>query len=102
MVAYRRSPLARIKLNRVSSGKRSSTFCKKKISVCDLCVTICVVSCCHQKFFVNSDWCSTYSEQRDQVMLQVVAYTLTRLKAKENCKTVSTKSARGRLLEGVV
>ena len=85
-----------------SLPRRGHLLFGKKFIVCDLCVTICVVSCCHQKFFVNSDGCCTYSEQRDQVKLQVVAYTLTRLKTKENCKTVSTKSARGRLLEGVV
>ena len=54
----------------------------------------------HQEFFVDSEWCSTYCEQRDQVMHQVFAYE--RLKTMENCKTVSTKSARGRLREGFV
>ena len=57
-------------------------------------------SCSHQKFFVDFDWCGTYSEQRDQVMRQVVAYK--RLKTVENCKTVSTKSTRDHLWEGFV
>ena len=32
-----------------------------------------VVPCCHWKFFVYSEWSSTYSEQRDNTMRQVVA-----------------------------
>ena len=33
-----------------------------------------VVPCCHWKFFVYSEWHSTYSKQRDVTRCQVVAY----------------------------
>ena len=54
-----------------------------------------VAPCCNWKSFVYSERYSTYSEQRDHTMCQVVAYKT--LKNNGNNKTVWPKSVHGRL-----
>ena len=49
-----------------------------------------VVPCCHRKFFVYSEWHSTYSKQGDLTICQMVAYK--RLKTMKTYKTVRRES----------
>ena len=60
----------------------------------------CVVSLCHWKFFIYSEWPSSYSEQRDHMMCQVVVYK--RLKTMKIYKTIMPISGRSRLWEVIV
>ena len=59
-----------------------------------------VAPCCNWKSFVYSERYSTYSEQRDHTMCQIVAYKT--LKNNGNNKTVWPKSVHGRLWVVVV
>ena len=60
----------------------------------------CVVPLCHWKFLIYCEWPSSYSEQGDHMMCQVVAYK--RLKTTENYKTIMPISGRSRLWEVIV
>ena len=60
----------------------------------------CVVPLCYWKFFIYSEWPSSYSEQRNQMMCLVVAYK--RLQTTKNYKTIMPISGRSRLWEVIV
>ena len=59
-----------------------------------------VVPLCYWKFFIYSEWPSSYSEQRDHMMCLVVAYK--RLQTTKNYKTIMPISGRSRLWEVIV